>query len=1192
MTNDNTLRFNKPRLFRPNVVRGVIDGNSPSKRLNFEQLSTRNIESTASFRYDPPETGLKSTQQINLDWSKFENHTFFQSAEVNVNIAFHRIINEYPFDGTRKEVERFLDSLTGFEKNYIYDNFSKNIGYLFFSGTTTSPTDISGTFIQVKDFAGSEFPNFSSKITGESILDPGLGSISFEMQLFVPAETNHDSVILQKVSGSNNGISLLLTGSTSTSLGKVLFSVSSGSTLLETSASITKGQFNHVVATFNRKSSVNKLQLYVGESLKDETTGSMAFGTIDFTVSPFLIGSGVAVSSQAQGGTTFTPVATLSGALDELRVWHDIRTIDQQKSHAKKGIFQTPELKLYYKFNEPSGTLGVSADDSTNRVVIDSSGNSLHSKISESGFSFGLRNTGSINNPMTGELLEFSPVLFPLYSPTVDFNSDLLTSASRYDDLNPNIITKLIPPHYFEEGKDDSAFSTEDGSIIDAYTGQNIPGSGKLGEGQVLSEFLYVWAKFWDELKIYADAFSKLFTVDYNKNNTVPDQFLTLLARARGVDLPNLFSGADLEQFIDGDDLGVDYGSSQQTLQQIQNEVWRRILINLNDIISSKGTVHSVKSFLRTIGIDPDATFRIREFGGPTRKGIVDSREIRTEVSTMLDMSGSSTVLSSSFLSSSRVEPGYPLPQGPIIKNVNDNSYPHGLSSNSSDGLFTSGSFTYEGIYRYPLTSNLVVSTQSLMRLCTTGSDGGFGGFPSIVANVIAISGSSPQIRAYLSNAHESGSLSGSSDFRIYGNDPPGQMLEMVLTGANIFDGNLWNVSFGRFRSDDSEDFLASTPARISSNLSSSYFLRAARSDRGEIAEEYVTNEFFLESTGSFNVLQDISSNYNSKGSFLLFGSQSMNSATTGLYLNNTSIATSSIVRTTDFDGLIGHIRFWSKGLLLSEWKEHVRNFKSLGVKDPYVHFNFTTEESGSFGRLRIDASTDQSTTASNASGLINVFDFSQNGLSLSGSGFLASTNVITPQTFYFSHISPKFDEASTTNKVRVRSYQDSGLVNNDIFAGIAPLYEIEPSEEPKDDVRFSMDFSIADSLDQDIINIFSTLDSFNEAIGSPELMFEQDYPKLENYRKIYFNRLTEKVNLKLFFEFFKWFDRNIGIFIEALLPNRSKFNGVNFVVESHMLERPRFRYLFLEQYLGQEKRHSQQGTILLQQIVGGIKRF
>jgi len=42
-------------------------------------------------------SGLFSTQQIfNLDWSKFENHTFFDSAIAKVNYVFDKLLNDFP----------------------------------------------------------------------------------------------------------------------------------------------------------------------------------------------------------------------------------------------------------------------------------------------------------------------------------------------------------------------------------------------------------------------------------------------------------------------------------------------------------------------------------------------------------------------------------------------------------------------------------------------------------------------------------------------------------------------------------------------------------------------------------------------------------------------------------------------------------------------------------------------------------------------------------------------------------------------------------------------------------------------------------------------------------------------------------------------------------------------------------------
>lgn len=648
----NSLKFNSPGLFKPSVIRGVIDGGSPTGLINYDQVYDRNFGTTSSFRYDAPGAGIRSTQQIGIDYSKFENHTFFQSARTNVNLAFFKIINEYPFDGTRLEVEQFLDSLTGFEK-YVFDNFPKNKGYLFFSGSG----DASGTFVEVKDFAGTVFPTIANNRSGDSVLNPNLGSLSWEMQLYVPEETNDVQTICQKLSGTNQGISLFLSESSSTSEASLLFTAVSASAVLQTTADITKGQFNHIVATFNRRPGINRLDLFVEEELQSTSSNFIEFGEVDFNVSPFYIGSGSSVSI---GSTTVVPMETLSGAMDEFRFFHDIRTLDEQKEFAKKSIFQDEDLVLYFKFNEPSGTFAASGDTTTERIVLDYSGESLHGLINEVGFTGSLRNTASLSNPMTYENLDLSPVLFPNYAPITDFNADLLSSASTYDVSNPNLITRLIPPHYFLEGQVDEALIREDGTIVDPITGESIPGSADAGQAQIIQTMLYVWAKFFDEQKIVMDNFSKILNVSYNGEDAIPDQLLPKYAEFFGITLPNLFNDSSVEQFIDAENLSIDFSKGNTSLKDIQNQIWRRVLVNLREVIQSKGTLHSVKSFIRSLGIDPDGNFRIREYGGPTKKNLSNQHEIRTEISTMIDMSGSSAFIQSPFLTFSSSATPYP----------------------------------------------------------------------------------------------------------------------------------------------------------------------------------------------------------------------------------------------------------------------------------------------------------------------------------------------------------------------------------------------------------------------------------------------------------------------------------------------------------------------------------------------------
>ena len=181
-------------LFSPAVARNPSTRQVESYvKLTLSDVGGVSVAASSSFKQDPPGAPLKSTQQIPLDFSKFENHTFFNSAESNVNIAFERIINRYPFDGTQTEKDGFLEGLTGFEK-YVYDQFPKYKNFARFDASANN-------YITVKDFAGTDYPTLSRDKTGQGILDPGQKSIAFEMQFFPPSGATDSAIILQKLSG-------------------------------------------------------------------------------------------------------------------------------------------------------------------------------------------------------------------------------------------------------------------------------------------------------------------------------------------------------------------------------------------------------------------------------------------------------------------------------------------------------------------------------------------------------------------------------------------------------------------------------------------------------------------------------------------------------------------------------------------------------------------------------------------------------------------------------------------------------------------------------------------------------------------------------------------------------------------------------------------------------------------------------
>ena len=81
---------------------------------------------------------------------------------------------------------------------------------------------------------------------------------------------------------------------------------------------------------------------------------------------------------------------------------------------------------------------------------------------------------------ITYEDKSISHILFPGDDNIKNLNYRMSLSASNYDNINPNLITKLIPPHYLDESESSQIISSK---ITSGSLGiPTIPGSGKIKE--------------------------------------------------------------------------------------------------------------------------------------------------------------------------------------------------------------------------------------------------------------------------------------------------------------------------------------------------------------------------------------------------------------------------------------------------------------------------------------------------------------------------------------------------------------------------------------------------------------------------------------------------------------------------------------------------------------------------------------
>jgi hypothetical protein len=106
-----------------------------------------------------------------------------------------------------------------------------------------------------------------------------------------------------------------------------------------------------------------------------------------------------------------------------------------------------------------------------------------------------------------------------------------------------------------------------------------------------------------------------------------------------------------------------------------------------------------------------------------------------------------------------------------------------------------------------------------------------------------------------------------------------------------------------------------------------------------------------------------------------------------------------------------------------------------------------------------------------------------------------------------------------------------------------------------------SVEFNLMDALNEDISYMLASMDNWNNMIGDHANRHRESYPALDRFRQQYFSRLTGRVNFRAFADFMDFFDRSFVDIIRRLLPARANFKGAEFVVESHMLERPKAVY-------------------------------
>lgn len=243
-------------------------------------------------------------------------------------------------------------------------------------------------------------------------------------------------------------------------------------------------------------------------------------------------------------------------------------------------------------------------------------------------------------------------------------------------------------------------------------------------------------------------------------------------------------------------------------------------------------------------------------------------------------------------------------------------------------------------------------------------------------------------------------------------------------------------------------------------------------------------------------------------------------------------------------------VRVWEKSLTNDEINDHTYNFQSYGVNDPILESD----------KLILHWRLNENVTSS--LGSLTIFDFTKNSNSGTGINFLSSQNPYKKFLNEYSYIAP-MDFGWNEDKIRVF---DSSKIKNGQFVN--------------DEKIVSLEFNMIDSLNEDMEQMCKSLDFMNNVIGKPTNKYNVEYSDLEILRHNYFKKLEGRLNFNVFYTMLDFFDRNFIEMIKKLIPARANFVGEQFVVESHLFERPKVSY---------EKRPFQE---IIYQTQGNVKIY
>ncbi len=1120
-------------------IRNLFDGTAPTEIF---AETTETIREDGESLQNIKETWENRKRFIpQVDFANPESFARYGSAEKYYEDAITRIYEDYPYDGSSREKQEFLNESTYMDLWLLDNKYPRTNGFITISaegwGTRSgapesgygNPDDkeyisfvggphtasegmigkkLSSTFDDSnkydtdiygdKGFSGTGTresnlkTNFDNGVTVEFWLKKdSFDANKTEKEVIFdlwngesPSDSTYGRVLVQLTGTLNNNFLLTVQSGASAAYTEELFGSSTTPTTLQS--------FGHYAFRMYNSGSDLNVDFYKNGRLLESKASSPSLGEVTGALNANI---GSLTSPVRLGGFDYGNLGwgKLSGSLDEFRFWKTKRSSKQigrywftQVNGGTNQDAANAGLGVYFKFNE--GITGISSIDS---VVLDYSGRITNGTWT--GYNTSARSTSSAMVLAGASAIEFKDPIIYSESPLVQsVLAEMKASGSYHDYNNPASLYNNFPTW-----------------IID----------GDQNQSGYLKQLTQIMSSYFDALHLQVEQVNTLKNVSYvdSENKEIP--FANELVANSGLVTKDMFTDANVLNQIFTRDENKNF---EDDIFDVKNLIYKNVYNNIIDIYKSKGTEKSFRNLIRCYGVDEDLV-RVNAYANNLVYDLSEEYRFSTAKKRLIDFYREDSFYASIY-------------QQTASGNPNSVSF----ISASQGSLEDYTSFTAEAEFVLPK-KRFINQSNYFATPFNTASVFGFHTADPATPTDLTWASTDYDVQVYAvrpdgnSNQTDGYFLLTSSYYGIS---------EQTSLVKDLYDNKKWNLA------------LRVQPTKVQSDLVS------GSSTTNYSLELYAVNSILDTVQEELTLTAEITSD----GDKLLNQPKRIYAGAHRQNFTGSSIHASDI--------RLGNVRYWATYLDDNVIKSHGRNAENFGSSHPYRNsYNFATSLTGTeipqMETLAMHWRFDQITGSDNGSGVPTLADAGFNVLDYS-----SGSAEITQRYSWMGNVVGK----QHTGRADFLYPSDTGIVNVDFIPigkqtvpEIVNAYDTVKVFNIADEQLFTrqsrptnfyymVEKSMYASITQEIVNYFASILDFNNLIGDPVNRYRQEYKAMNKLRSLFFENVENTPDIERYIEYYKWIDDSLGQMLMDLFPASAiKQDGIRTTVESHALERNKY---------------------------------